>query len=211
MPLIKLQAVNENIYLAVWKITEDIAELSNDIEYSATDKLVYSEIKHKGKALEFVAGRALCRQAFSELGLPYIPIFRNEYGKPEMPNSYFGISLSHTAEFVVLAIGNGIDMGVDIEKPNEKMRKVAPRLFNQEEMAYCNEDIVHYSKLWSAKEVLYKIHMKREIDFKEHLFVKPKDKEWIYMEGSISKGTHEKRVTLQFQILEDYYICFNID
>lgn len=211
MPLINLQAVNGNIYLAVWKVSEDIAELSNKIKLSTTDKVIYGEINHKGKALEFLAGRNLCYEAFLELGLEYSPIFRNEYGKPEMPQSQYGISLSHTADYVVLAIGNGVDMGVDIEKPNDKMRKIAPRLFNSEELAYCNDELMHFSKLWSAKEVLYKIYMKREIDFKEHLFVKPINKKWTQMEGIILKNGYKKKVTLNFVKLEEYYICFNVD
>jgi 4'-phosphopantetheinyl transferase EntD len=211
MPLIKLQAVNENIHLAVWKITEDIAELHEKIKLSEKDKLVYSKIKHRGKALEFLAGRKLCVEAFQHLGFQYLPIFRNEYGKPELPHSKYYISLSHTADFVVLAIGKAIEMGVDIEKPNEKMRKIASRLFNNAELAFCNEELSHFSKVWSAKEVLYKIYMKREIDFKEHLFVRPIDKEWTQMQGEIIKDTYQKNVILNFIKLDEYYICFNID
>ncbi len=211
MPLINLHAINENIHLAVWKISEDIAELRNKVVLSEKDEIIYSEMKHKGKALEFLAGRLLCYEAFQQLGFEYSFIFRNEYGKPEMPYSTYSISLSHTADFVVLAIGNGIEMGVDIEKPNEKMRKIAPRLFNMNELAYCNDELIHFSKFWSAKEVLYKIYMKREIDFKEHLFVKPMNKKWTQIQGVILKNTYKRNVTLNFIKVEEYYICFNID
>ena len=211
MPIINLHEVNGNIHLAVWKISEDIAELRNSVTLSEKDEVILSEIKHSGKAVEFLAGRMLCFEAFLKLGLKHEPIFRNTYGKPEMPDSTYGISLSHTADFVVLALGKGLDMGVDIEKPNEKMRRIGSRLFSQEELIHCNDELVHFSKVWSAKEVLYKIYMKREIDFKKHLFVSPIDKDWTQMLGVISKDSYKKNVTLNFIQLEGYYICFNID
>lgn len=209
MPLVNIQQVNENIHLAVWKITEDLADLKNQVLLSAEDSAIYQEIKHKGKALEFLAGRNLCREAFLNLNIEYFPIIRNVFGKPEMPNSPFHLSLSHTDRFVVLIIGNTVEVGIDIEKPQKKMRKIAPRILNTSEIAYCNDDLIHFSKMWSAKEVLYKLYMKREIDFRENLFLKPLDITWNTMEGEIKKGDYKKVSTLEFINLQEYFICFN--
>lgn len=209
MPLVNIQQVNENIHLAVWKITEDLADLKNQILLSAEDSAIYQEIKHKGKALEFLAGRMLCREAFLRLEREYFPIHRNVFGKPEMPNSPFHLSLSHTDQFVVLIIGNAIEVGIDIEKPQEKMRTIAPRILNTNELRDCSEDLIRFSKMWSAKEVLYKLYMKREIDFRDNLFLKPLDITWKAMEGEIKKGDYKKISKLEFINLQEYFICFN--
>ncbi|MBK6264721.1 4'-phosphopantetheinyl transferase superfamily protein [Marivirga sp. S37H4] len=209
MPLINITEVNENIHLAVWKIVEDLDSLEKKVRLSAGDKIIYKEIHHAGKALEFLAGRMLCFQAFHDLQKTYQPIYRNVFGKPEMPDSNYSLSLSHTADYVVVIIGNGIDVGIDIEKPHEKMRKVAPRILTQEEMMFCNDQLLHFSKMWSAKEVLYKLYMKREIDFREHLFLKPVDENWSEMKGEIIKDGYRKECLLKFINLQEYFICFN--
>ncbi|PTB95156.1 hypothetical protein C9994_11520 [Marivirga lumbricoides] len=139
----------------------------------------------------------------------YTPIIRNIYGKPEMPNSPFRLSLSHTDRYVVLVIGEAIEVGIDIEKPQDKMRKIAPRILNSSELQACNDDLSRFSKMWSAKEVLYKLYMKREIDFKDNLFLKPSDITWNTMEGEIKKDGFAKTSTLKFIKLQEYFICFN--
>lgn len=209
MPLINIIEVNENIHLAIWKITEDIEFLERKVQFSSEDQIIYHEIHHPAKALEFLVGRMLCFQAFHDLGLPYRPVYRNEFGKPVIPDSEYNISLSHTADYVVVIIAYGIDVGIDIEKPHEKMRKVAPRIVNPQELILCDDRLIHFSKMWSAKEVLYKLYMKREIDFRQHLFLKPLDEEWNKMQGIIKKDDYRKECILNFIKLQEYFICFN--
>ena len=210
MALQFIQSINENIQLAVWKVEEDLDFFSENVLLSSSDKIILRETHHLGKKLEFLAGRQLCQTALAQLNISQEPIYRNPYGKPEIPDSNYRISLSHTANYIALLIGNEVEVGIDIEKPNPKMARIAPRLFNEQEMEFCNGELLKYSKMWSAKEVLYKLFMKREIDFKEHLHVMPLDDDWINLKGEISKNGHSQTHQLKFFEFEEYYICLNV-
>ncbi|WP_296621571.1 4'-phosphopantetheinyl transferase superfamily protein [Marivirga sp.] len=210
MALEFIKQINENIHLAVWKIEEDLDFYLKNVQLSAIDENILAETTHPEKKLEFMAGRMLCKTVLHELKISDQPIFRNEYGKPQIPNSEYDISLSHTENCIALTIGYQMDVGIDIEKPKAKMAIVAPRLYTEEEMAYCQENLVYFSKVWSAKEVLYKLFMKRELDFRDHLSVKPENKDWTLMTGTIQKEGFHQSYQLAFYELEEYFICLNV-
>ncbi|WMN10820.1 4'-phosphopantetheinyl transferase superfamily protein [Marivirga salinae] len=210
MALEYINQINENIHLAVWKIEEDLEFYLKNVQLSLIDEKILLETTHPEKKLEFMAGRMLCKTVLHELKISDQPIFRNEYGKPQIPDSEYDISLSHTENYIALTTGYKLDVGIDIEKPNAKMAKVAPRLYTEEEMAYCQDNLVYFSKVWSAKEVLYKLYMKRELDFRQHLSVKPANKEWTLMTGEIQKENFKQSYQLAFYVLEEYFICLNL-
>ncbi|SMG08839.1 4'-phosphopantetheinyl transferase superfamily protein [Marivirga sericea] len=210
MALDFIKQINENIHLAVWKIEEHLAFYEKNVQLSSIDQRIFEETTHSEKKLEFMAGRMLCKTVLHQLQISEEPIFRNIYGKPQISNSEYDISLSHTENYIALAIGHKLDVGIDIEKPKAKMAKVAPRLFTEEEMDYCQNNLVYFSKVWSAKEVLYKLFMKRELDFKEHMSVKPENKDWTLMNGTIKKDGFQKSYQLAFYELGEYFICLNV-
>ncbi len=211
MALEYIKQINENIHLAVWKIEEDLEFYLQNVQLSEIDENILLETTHPEKKLEFMAGRMLCKIVLEQLKISDLPIFRNEYGKPEIPDSEYTISLSHTENYIALSIGYRLDVGIDIEKPKAKMAKVAPRLYTEEEMEYCQDNLVYISKVWSAKEVLYKLFMKKELDFREHLNVKPENKDWTLMKGTIQKGDFNQRYQLAFYELGEYFICLNLN
>lgn len=198
MALEYIKQINENIHLAVWKIEEDLNFYLENVQLSSIDEKILEETTHPEKKLEFMAGRMLCKTVLHELKISDQPIFRNEYGKPQIPNSEYDIALSHTENYIALTIGHQLSVGIDIEKPKAKMAKIAPRLYTAEEMAYCQDNLVYFSKIWSAKEVLYKLFMKRELDFRENLKVKPAKKDWSLMTGTIQKKTSNKAINWFF-------------
>jgi hypothetical protein len=52
--------------------------------------------------------------------------------------------------------------------------------------------------------------MKRELDFREHLHVKPENTEWSLMTGTIHKSDFHKSYQLAFYELDEYFICLNV-
>ncbi|MDX1373616.1 MAG: hypothetical protein R3321_14180 [Nitrososphaeraceae archaeon] len=211
MPLYNLESINENISLGVWKITESVSELGLSVNLSEADKHLFDQISHPVKQLEFLAGRALIGIIAQRLGISYRGVFRNKYGKPELIDSNFQISLSHTADYVTVLIGKNRNVGLDIEKPQEKMRRVAPRLFNELELNICADKLERISKMWSSKEVLFKLYMKGGIDFKENLFIYDVNEDFSECKGMVKKDGVEFVYSISFKALDDYFICYNID
>jgi phosphopantetheinyl transferase len=121
MALEYIKQINKNIHLAVWKIEEDLGFYLKNVELSAIDENILLETTHPDKKLEFMAGRMLCKTVLHQLKISDQPIFRNEYGKPQIPNSEYDISLSHTENYIALTIGYQLNVGIDIEKPKAKI------------------------------------------------------------------------------------------
>jgi 4'-phosphopantetheinyl transferase len=209
MPLNFIESVGENIYLSGWNISEGEESLLHTAYLSEEDLELLGAVHHPSKRLEFLAGRSLVYKMMTELSIGYNGVFRNEYGKPELLTSQYQLSLSHTQNFVVALVGKGVNVGIDIEMPQAKMERIASRLYSEEELAICKDDLALLSKIWSAKEVLYKLHMVGGIDFKKHLQVGSFDEQFSSCIGTINKDGVENRYALHFKPLGSYYICYN--
>ena len=85
--------------------------------------------------------------------LPSVDIKETKSGKPYLENGpYFNIS--HSDEYVVLVIDNHHDVGVDIEKINEKKIDAVDFVMNEEEKNI--KDVNSLFLIWSNKESLIK-------------------------------------------------------
>jgi hypothetical protein len=74
----------------------------------------------------------------------------------------------------------------------------------------CGTDLKKLSKIWSAKEVLFKLYMKGGIDFKANLFIESEDSLQSCV-GKIKKNDIEMNYQLRFLNLGEYFICYNIN
>ena len=79
---------------------------------------------------------------------------KNESGKWVCDKCYF--SLSHTDGAVAVALSDS-SVGVDIEVLSDRALKVAKKVFSAEELdAFCDDDILYTTKLWTMKESIFK-------------------------------------------------------
>ncbi|WP_119395876.1 4'-phosphopantetheinyl transferase family protein [Salinibius halmophilus] len=79
---------------------------------------------------------------------------RNDHGKPFLLASPLFISLSHTKEWVVLAVSNH-EIGIDIERI-DRMKTKHLRWFSQAEQQAFRQGLVSLSELWTLKEAIVK-------------------------------------------------------
>jgi 4'-phosphopantetheinyl transferase len=81
-------------------------------------------------------------------------IMVNEYGKPFLPGGpYF--NLSHSGDFVCLAVSTSSPVGVDIEKQREEdFRALGKAVFHPDEQAFflARPETEVFFDLWTAKE-----------------------------------------------------------
>ena len=85
--------------------------------------------------------------------LPPKEIQKTENGKPYLDEGPF-FNLSHSEEYVVLAIHEDFDVGVDIERINEKKVGAIKYILSDEEKDI--EDINTLFRIWSNKESVIK-------------------------------------------------------
>jgi len=104
-----------------------------------------------------------------ELGLPgdAVPLARDARGRPRLAGALaaFDVSWSHSGEGLLIALGKGVDVGVDLERaqPRPRALELAARFFHPDEHAWLralpepdrNEGFL---RLWCAKEAVLKAH-----------------------------------------------------
>lgn len=94
-----------------------------------------------------------------------IPLVRDPRGRPALtgPLSAFEAGWSHSGDVLLVALGEGIRLGVDLElvRPRPRMREIAQRFFHPDEIEWLQPmpDTVFehwFFRLWCAKEAILK-------------------------------------------------------
>ncbi len=100
-------------------------------------------------------------------------LFYDEYGKPHLVDGRH-ISISHSHNFTGIIISSSQEVGIDIERQREKILRIAHKFTPlQEYRTMANTDaLVHkLTKVWCAKESLYKIYATPGLSFLHHIDV----------------------------------------
>ena len=150
MGLIKKFSSNNKSLVCVWKITETCDELTLLTKES-------TNIKNRIKQKEFLASRALVEKMCEVINIKFKGIKKDSNGKPFLINSNHHISISHKFPYVT-AIIDQKQCGIDIEKIDEKVKRIKSKFLNKEEEKDTGENLKKIVEYWSIKETVYKIN-----------------------------------------------------
>ena len=98
-----------------------------------------------------------------------LPLTRSTQGRPLLgpPYQQYDTGWSHSGDALLLALGESMQLGVDIEalKPRPRARELAQRFFHPDETAWLltlEDEALQFSfiRLWCAKEAVLKAHGK---------------------------------------------------
>ena len=113
-----------------------------------------------------------------------LPLSRSTQGRPLLgpPYQHYDTGWSHSGDALLLALGEAVQLGVDIEalKPRPRARELAQRFFHPDETAWLqslDDDTLPlaFIRLWCAKEAVLKAHGKglsfglEKLVFTDHL------------------------------------------
>lgn len=169
MPLYKTIIIDESTKVLIWKISEDLSELTQGISLTENSQTrlngMRSELHQKG----FLSIRHLLK----EIGYTDTDLSYDSYGKPHLKDGNY-ISITHSFNFSAIIFSTLQSVGIDIEMQRDKIVKIARKFTPIEEYrTIANHDAL-VSKLtivWGAKESLYKIFGKKQLLFKEHIYI----------------------------------------
>jgi phosphopantetheinyl transferase len=139
--------------LAVKKI-DSFSFTDNEIK----QVLVANKIKSKKRALEILCTRILLMQIGEKGEISY-----NTNGAPKLSNNKY-ISISHSSEIVSIILSNN-KCGIDIEKISNRAIQAYNRF--EAETNFIEENPDFATLIWSAKECIFKLKQKENINFKE--------------------------------------------
>jgi phosphopantetheinyl transferase len=174
MPLYKTinfyRSVGTTTQILVWKITESLAQLCNEVSLNPTNTLRFNGMKSELHQRAFLSVRKLLQEkGYTDFDLEY-----DEFGKPHLKDGNH-ISISHSHEFSTIIISDQ-KAGIDIELQREKIIKIADK-FVDYEFEFLNkqsqeEYIKKLTVIWGIKESIFKIRNEIGISFKEHIQAK---------------------------------------
>lgn len=207
MPQILLKTYNNEVSLLVWQIQESEKEILGLLPASVLLDENLSKITIEHLRLEFLVGRLCVQELCKTLNIQFKSVKKDEHGKPFMEGSDWEMSLTHSKNFIAVAVHPKKPIGVDIEKPSEKLKKIMPRLFSVDENKQVEDDLIKMSWFWSAKEALYKLYGKRGIDFKENLFLQLTSDDFT---GKIILENYETNHIFTVEAIFDYFLVIAI-
>lgn len=144
-------------------------------EFNVADFLQFlteSEIQHlmsftnSTRKREFIATRILRHRIFGFSHIHY-----NSVGAPFIQDQGF-ISISHSNKYVGIALNQNFQIGFDIEIPRSNILSLSEKFLSEEEKSTFDiKDPLEVTKIWSAKEALYKLAGRKKIHFKSELLL----------------------------------------
>lgn len=171
MPLTRIYQPKPALNIAFWEITENPEQLLGFTELSSKEREWVSQC-HPNRQCEILAVRALLSQV---LNTDYQGIVYNELGKPNLVGLDLALSISHSKKQVAVALCESLQvnqqLGIDLEFFSERISRLQQKFMSEQELAFCGNDLVKKTLVWSAKESLFKWYHKKEVDFRKHLLV----------------------------------------
>lgn len=162
--------------LGIWKLSESSEKLEEEFNFGIDEETEYSKIRMEKRKTEYLATRLLSQEL-----LGFKPkIVYEPSRKPALKNSNLNISISHSAELVVVIISEK-KVGIDVENTERNIDKVAKRFLHQNEF----DHIVALKNAqplkilyWSAKEAIFKCTDIKSLEFKKQIIIDPFEKKW---------------------------------
>ena len=140
---------NVDSIIWIWKINE-----SSDALSILTDQK--TDVKNENKKKEFYASRVLIEKMCEELNILFEGIRKDNNGKPHLVKSKYHISISHKFPYVSV-IFNTKKCGIDIERIDEKVKKIRSKFLSEKEDLVVGENLKKLVEYWSMKETAYKV------------------------------------------------------
>ncbi len=155
----------------IWKIEESsdtlLSLLQNGEACLSQLALIHAEQRRR----EWLASRVLLQEL---TGGPARIAYRPD-GAPFLPDLPLHISISHTKGYAAVLSQERPAAGIDIEYRSGRVSKIRSRFMNPEEEAGIDKEheTEHLLLHWCAKETLFKMIGREEVDFLRHLHVRP--------------------------------------
>lgn len=190
----------------IWKIEEeDIV-----IDEVSTFEKIPDALKNPVKRKEWIAGRRLVKVLMENSGLTFRGIVKDEFGKPFPAESSYQLSLSHSFPYVAACLHYRESVGIDLEQPKEKLLRIAPRILDNEELEIAGADVKKHCVIWCAKEVLVKVHGKKNLVFATNLKIGPFSMQSEgEITGNIIVNSHHTIVPMYYQVHSDFIVVLN--
>lgn len=211
MPLLKEIDTGGGGRLALWEITENIADLKWQLQWGPEDIKRFGALADEQRSMHWLCSRVLLRKMLNTQ--KFIDLQVDEHGKPYLKNFPEKLSISHSGKRVAVLLSPK-ECGVDIQHIQPRIERIEHKFMAREELEFLSREhrMEQVHIFWSAKECLYKLYGKRKLDFRKNLYIYPF--EWAEkgsINGRITKDRYIKDVLVNYRKMDDYILAYAID
>ena len=200
MPFIKDFIINNSTKIMTWNIVPGELDESHLNEY---DKNLLEKRNEEILREYFLAVRKLLNIENPDININY-----DKNGKPYLNNNK-GISISHSNELVGIGLSNEIDFGIDIQIKTDKIFNIQNKFLSKKEiLQLTSKNIESLTKIWSAKESIYKLLGKKGVSFSSDLEIDVSPKNNVFKTGYYTNENNKIKFDLTYFSLDEYIICF---
>ncbi len=123
-------------------------------------------------------------------------------------HSDLSISISHSNFMVAVVFSSISKIGIDIELKDTKIVNVKDKFLNESEKlnAEYETNIDYLTKIWTAKESIYKALGIKGISFSDNIIIKKLSNN--RGQGHYINGKEKNKFDLIFFSIDDYILCF---
>ncbi len=166
MPEISSQLSNPSLdtYVKLWKIEE-----AADFFQKFPASWVMPSINVAHKSLESLAARYCLWELMKSLDLSTLVLHQDDRKRPYLNHFLWHVSISHSYPFAVACISKKPFTGIDLEKKDRNVQKIAPRFLNPMELELWKDDALKLTLAWSAKESIYKAWKQPGLSFQKEI------------------------------------------
>ena len=203
MPIHQHKKISDTNFIGVWKITEDLEQLTSNLKSIGFDVVNVFETKNELRLKQWLATRLLLHFFIKDALIVY-----DDLGKPSLNNGW-KISISHSNEYVAIVINKDEDCGVDIEKISSKVGRIKHKYLNDVDLTNVTseQDLTIY---WGAKEALYKYYGKKEVLFIENLFIENFNSDSNSFVGRIEMPTQKISLNMAWEKIDDFVLVYTL-
>jgi phosphopantetheinyl transferase (holo-ACP synthase) len=207
MPLL-LNTYKTSYRLAIWATSEPLEYFENKAHFTPYDMAIYEKIVNPTRKKEWLAVRVLLNET---LGF-WPQINYTESGKPLLQNHVRHLSISHTKEMVAILLCTTPYAGLDLERIDRNIDKVAQRFLSPTEMENIKSNKVENERIkyWCAKEAIFKAVNEQNVSFSKQIFVES-DNESDSMVGHFYSENENIDFVLNSIELDNHFIVWTTE
>lgn len=211
MAVVFSKNISEQGIITLWKIEEDVDFFLKYLHLKIKDLEICSNATHPLKQLEWLASRTCVKYTVEQLEHNYKGIEKDEYNNPYLSKIQGFVSLSHTSNYAVAVVSLEEEVGIDIEKISNKLSRVAHKFLSEPERLHAEDDLLKMCIYWCAKESIYKWFGKKNLSFKDNIFIEPFEGNDTIIKGKIIiDGILKTEHTLAVFYVEDYVVTSTV-
>jgi 4'-phosphopantetheinyl transferase len=207
MSLLFKKDVDNDCVIGIWEITETYGELFSKVSLNYEELSTLSGFLNDQRQLEWLSVRVLMNDMLGR----DCRIIYNELRKPFLSDYSHNISISHSNKMTSILISRNKRVGIDMEFMSHQITQIAHKFINEKEVIAADPDQrrIHLYIHWCAKEALYKICDKQDINFKQNLTILPFDimKEGV-IEGLVVNRYGHDHFYLNYFFVDGYVVVW---